>query len=84
VSVDWAREEALVLRAKRHDLFGEGRWFHYVYASEPSFISFFLANFYRTITYAVWENWIKAGLHRMGLYGRRNGCTCHPMSVQVE
>jgi hypothetical protein len=60
-------------------------WFHYVYATEPSFsISFFLANFYRTVTYAVWENWIKAGLHRMGLYGRRNGCTCHPMSVQVE
>lgn len=56
-------------------------WFHYVYATEPCFsISFFLANFIRTITYAVWEDWIKAGLHQMGLYGRRNGCTCHPMT----
>jgi len=56
-------------------------WFHYVYAIEPCFsISFFLANFIRTITYAVWEDWIKAGLHDMGLYGRRNGCTCHPMA----
>jgi hypothetical protein len=54
-------------------------WFHYVYATEPSFsISFFLANFARTITYAIWENWIKRGLHQAGLFGRRHGCTCHP------
>lgn len=60
-------------------------WFHYVYATEPSFsISFFLANFFRTITYAVWEDWIKTGLHNVGLYGRRKGCTCHPTSVPVS
>ena len=56
-------------------------WFHYVYALEPSFsLSFFLADFARTITYAIWENWIKAHLHKMGLYGRKHGCTCHPMA----
>jgi len=59
-------------------------WFHYVYATKPSFsISFFLANFFRTITYAVWEDWIKTGLHNIGLYGRRKGCTCHPNSIPI-
>jgi hypothetical protein len=54
-------------------------WFHYVYSTVPTFsISFFLANFLRTVTYAVWEDWIKTGLHNAGLYGRRKGCTCHP------
>ena len=56
-------------------------WFHYVYALEPSFsLSFFLADFVRTISYAIWENWIKSRLHQVGLYGRRHGCTCHPMT----
>ena len=57
-------------------------WFHYVYSTAPTFsISFFLANFFRTVTYAVWEDWIKTGLHNVGLYGRRKGCTCHPTST---
>jgi ribosomal protein L16 Arg81 hydroxylase len=60
-------------------------WFHYVYSTKPSFsISFFLANFFRTITYAVWEDWIKTALHNAGLYGRKNGCTCHPTGLKNE
>lgn len=53
-------------------------WFHFVYANVPTFsITFFLASFFRFITYGVWEDWIKVALHHIGIYGRRNGCTCH-------
>jgi len=53
-------------------------WVHFVYANVPTFsVTFFLASFFRFITFGVWEDWIKLALHNIGIYGRKNGCTCH-------
>ena len=53
-------------------------WFHFVYAYAPSFsVTFFLSSFFQFITYGIWEDWGKVLLHRVGIYGRKNGCTCH-------
>jgi len=53
-------------------------WFHFVYATTPTFsVTFFLASPWRWATFGIWEDWFKVGLHRLGLLGRRHGCTCH-------
>jgi hypothetical protein len=60
-------------------------WFHFVYAHASSFsITFFLSAFFQSITYGIWEDRIKVFLHEIGIYGRKNGCTCHGTLVPIQ
>lgn len=53
-------------------------WFHFVYATLPSFsVTVFLASPWRWLSHGIWEDWLKFGLHELGLVGRTHGCTCH-------
>lgn len=60
-------------------------WFHFVYATRPSFsVTFFLASLWRWISHGIWEDWFKVALHHLGFLGRRHGCTCHEGNLLSE